>query len=289
MTNDDAARIERLERRLERERAAREQAEAIAERGMRDLWQNNRTLEARVAARTAELAASLDAATMAADAKERFLGDLGHELNTPLHAALGRLELIDASALGEMDQTRLREVGDNVSMLAESLGGLIELAAATGAPAPGDSEVMRLSAWLDGVIARWTRPAAARGQLLVPSITSGDGHDVDGAEVRLDWRRAHKIIDALLANVTEHAEPGAVSIEIGVDGDQVSIVVSDSGPGMNAEELATAREPFVRFGSGAGRGIGLAIVHRLAVSAGGTLDLGGDGATVAAVTLHRSE
>ena len=67
MTSDD--RVERLERRVERERRAREEAEAIAERGMRDLWLANRDLESRVAERTAELELSLQAATMAGQAR----------------------------------------------------------------------------------------------------------------------------------------------------------------------------------------------------------------------------
>lgn len=279
MTDDHADRAERLERRLERERAAREEAESIAERGMRDLWQNNRTLEARVAERTAELEASLDAATVAAEAKERFLADLGHDLNTPLHAALGRLELIDTDALAEPDQVRLQDVRDSVSELAASLGGLIELAAATGAPAPGDIERVSPSEWLDGVIERWTRPAAAQGQLLVPSVNGGD------ESVALDWRRVRRIVDALLTNVVEHAQPGAVLLDVNADAERVSIVVTDSGPGMNAEELATAREPFVRFASGTGGGIGLAVAHRLAVSAGGSLELDGEGLTRVSVTL----
>ena len=47
--------VERLEARLERERRARRQAEAIAERGMRELWETNRELQLRIDARTGQL------------------------------------------------------------------------------------------------------------------------------------------------------------------------------------------------------------------------------------------
>ena len=280
--DDVAARIDRLERRLQRERAAREQAEAIAERGMRDLWQTNRTLETRVAERTVELEGSLAAATMAADAKERFLAELGHELNTPLHAVLGLLELVDAEVLEPVDQERVREVRDHAETLSGLLQGLVELAGAEGAPAPADVETKNVSAWLDTVIDEWTRPAAMRGQLLVPSVVGGE------LDVALDWRRLTKITGALLHNVVEYADAGAVDVSVTAADGSIDVVVTDSGPGMSADDLARALEPFLRhgLGVGAGAGIGLPVAQRLASGANGTLDIECDGAgTRATVSL----
>jgi len=259
-------RIERLERRLAREREAREQAERIAEHGMRDLWQTNRTLEARVAERTVELQRSLASATMAAEAKERFLAELGHELNTPLHAVLGLLELINAAVLAPSDQGRLEEVRDHAVTLSELLRGLVELAGAEGAPAPSDIERGSASAWLDSLIDEWTRPAAMRGQLLVPSV-EGD------RDISMDWRRLTKIAGALLSNVVQHASSGAVDIAVVVTSQAIELRVSDSGPGMSSDQLATAVEPFVRYGDEPGVGIGLTVAHRLALGAGGVLDV----------------
>ncbi|TFH16883.1 MAG: hypothetical protein E4H05_06745 [Acidimicrobiales bacterium] len=121
----DQERIQRLERRLERERRAREEAEQIAERGMRDLWLANQELEARVAARTVDLERSLRAAHMASEAKETFLAELGHELATPLHAVLGLLELIDSDTLAGDDRARLEQAATNARQLADLLFGLI--------------------------------------------------------------------------------------------------------------------------------------------------------------------
>ena len=60
----DAADVERLEARLERERRARRQAEVIAERGMRELWETNRDLQERVVARTHQLERQLSALSL---------------------------------------------------------------------------------------------------------------------------------------------------------------------------------------------------------------------------------
>ena len=276
MTEEDPGgeaieRIARLERRVQREREAREQAERIAEHGMRDLWQTNRGLEERVAERTAELQRSLAAATMAAEAKERFLAELGHDLTTPLHAVLGLLELIDETVLDPADQGRVDEVQKHAMTLSELLRGLVDLAGAEGAPAPADLEVNTASAWLDALVDEWTRPAAMNGQLLVPSVAGGE------REFTIDWTRLTKIVGALLSNAVRHGSPGTIDVAAVVAPHEIEVTVGDSGPGMSTEERITALEPFVRHGDGTGIGIGLSVAHRLALGASGTLELASDG------------
>ena len=264
---DDHARVERLERRLDRERTAREQAERIAERGMRDLWETNRGLEERVAERTRELNRSLAAATMAAEAKERFLAELGHELTTPLHAVVGLVELIDAEPLSSEDRARLVEARSNAVRLAELLRGLVDLAGAEGASGSADVTAVSPATWLDALVEQWTRPAARRGQLLVPET------DATSGEVHADWTRLTRVADAALANVVDHATAGSVDVSVRVDADGVELTVSDGGPGMSQEQVATAAEPFVKHAESGGVGIGLAIAARLAASGGGRLEI----------------
>lgn len=266
-------RILRLERRLERERSAREQAERIAEHGMRDLWQINRDLEVRVAERTVELEGLLATANMASAAKERFLADLGHELTSPLHAVLGLLELVDSSTLGSDDQTRIDEVRRHATTLSELLRGLVDLAGATGPPMPADITTRSASSWIDELVDGWTLAAAIRGQLLVPSVVGVD------EPVALDWRRLDRIVHAVLANANQHAGPGTIEIVVTVEQASLEVCVSDSGPGVTDEVTATAFEPFVKHGDGGGVGIGLSIAHRLAVGVGGDVEMSSDGAT----------
>lgn len=266
----DQERIERLEARVARERRAREEAEAIAERGMRDLWLVNRSLEERVAERTAELSQSVRAARVAADAKEAFLAELGHELATPIHAVIGLVELIDASVLGGEDRHRLEQIEENARALSELLVGLVEIAGASGDSRPDDVANRSPLRWLDETVDRWVKPAAGRGQLLVPSCEHGED------ELALDWARLGRMVDVVLDNVVQHAGPGPVDIGVDVDVDTVTVVVRDAGPGMSAEQIASAAEPFVRQGEGRSLGIGLAIACRLAESAGGSFQLASD-------------
>jgi signal transduction histidine kinase len=280
---DDAMkRVARLERRLERERAAREEAEQIAERGMRDLWTANRELEDRVAQRTAELRQSLAAVTMATQAKERFLAELGHELTTPLHAVLGILELTDPSSLDEINRNNLEAVRTHSLQLAELLHGLVELAGAEGAPTTETFVEQRPVDWLDAAINDWTKRAAIRGQLLVPTTTGAPEGTVD------DWLRLRRMLDAVMSNATTHAGPGAINISLDVADDHFTLTVNDAGPGMTPDQAATSVEPFVSHGTNPGVGIGLTIADRLARAAGGSLDLRSEAAgTTVTMTLPR--
>jgi signal transduction histidine kinase len=279
----DDQQIRRLERRIERERRARLDAEQIAERGLRDLWLANQELESRVAERTIELERSLRAARMASEAKEAFLAELGHDLATPLHAVLGLLELIDRDKLAGDDRARLEQAAISARQLADLLFGLVELAGAEGSVTSDEIETIAPMVWLDQLVETWTRRAASAGQLLVPICNAPT------RPVAAPWARLRQVVDLLLDNAVVHAGPGILRVELAIDesgagpgSGSVACAVVDSGPGLDEHQLAAAVEPFVSFDDRGRLGIGLALASRLANSAGGTLELASDGASTRA-------
>ena len=276
-------RIRRLERRVERERTARAEAERIAEDGMRSLWSANRELEQRVAERTAELEASLVSATVSARAKERFLADLGHDLATPLHNVLGLLELVDTECLSPTDRERIEGASAQAARLADLLRGLVDLAGADSKPTSDELTTRHPGRWLDDAVESWTLSAARRAQLLVPSASGQRG------EVRANWGRLRRSFDAALSNVVTHAGPGAVDVDLHVGDDVITLEIVDAGPGITPSLLDTVTEPFVASGPSAGAGIGLALADRLLRSAGGSLSATvDDGRTTVRLELTRS-
>jgi signal transduction histidine kinase len=98
----------------------------------------------------------------------------------------------------------------------------------------------------------------------------GDGH-------------LEQILDNLIANALEALSAGnQVTVTTAATASGAQVIVSDNGPGMNAEDRERA---FLRFSTSNpnGTGLGLAIVHRLVTSNGGTANLTqtpGDGLTV---------
>lgn len=277
--------IDRLERQLDRERRARRESELIAERGMRELWLANRSLDERVAERTRALEVSLEAAQAAARAKESFLAHLGNELCTPLHAALGNLELLDQQMLADDDRVRFATVGRSLHQLSGLLEGLMTLAASEGVATGVVMETATPGEFLDDLSMRWQRRLAERGQLMVVELAGELGALV------ADWRRLSRVADALLDNVVQHAHPGRAVVALKVADGLLVLEVNDSGPGIPAEMWGLVTTPFFRLdadpGSAkAGAGVGLAVAQRLMEGAGGSLQVSStDGGTTVVVTL----
>lgn len=273
-SSDD--RVARLERRLDRERRARLEAERIAEEGMRSLWFSNQELERRVAERTVELERSLRAAEMATEAKESFLDELGHRLATPLHAIVGLAELIDDEGLSTGQRERLEALHAHVVALGELVHGLTDLAGAQGGSAPGAMSPRSAADWLDEVVADWQRTLLGSGKLLVVDDRCPN------TPMIADWARLRVMCNAALDNVVRFAEAGRVRFELWHEpaptaGTVVAFAVTDVGPGLGPDEIAAARQPFVRLRPGGRLGVGLAIVERLALSGGGWMAMSSGG------------
>jgi len=146
--------IARLQRRLRRETAARLEAEAIAERGLRDLFQRQQeiSLLERIAVAANEAASVDDAMRHALDAVCRYTGwPLGHLLLVREGAGIG---LLDSTGVwhdesdGRYDALRaLTEsigFGDDIGLPGQVLRSALPAWANAGAPNAGDYPRMPL-------------------------------------------------------------------------------------------------------------------------------------------------
>jgi signal transduction histidine kinase len=81
----------------------------------------------------------------------------------------------------------------------------------------------------------------------------------------------------LLDNALTHTPPGtSVNLNVGADGDQALIIVSDTGSGIDVEHLDHIFERFYRPDQSrarvsGGTGLGLAIARWIAATHGGTI------------------
>jgi signal transduction histidine kinase len=204
-------------------------------------------------------------------ANERRLVDrASHELRTPL--AIQRIDL-DVALSGPRTVEELTNTLTSVSVENEHLtrltGDLLVLSRARGGVLPVRRAEVALPELLDD--------ARRRHGLL-----NGDGVHVafqaPDCVVRVDAVWFRQALDNLLDNALRHTPAGGrVEVRADVQGDVLSVVVEDTGPGFDEALLGTAVEPFVRSAGGVGgprgsAGLGLAVVSTIARAHGGRLE-----------------
>ncbi len=225
--DESLERIRRLERRVARERAARQEAETIAERLTTDRWDQRQMLQERLEARTLELQAARDAATDAASDRERVLSELSHSLRTSLSALFFELESLSADE--PMGERRLAAMAQALAEMRDprderALDAAVpDRRAPRGEPAPsatGRRQVASLSSVLEEHEERWQLAAAQAGKLLMVDLAPGSADLATPDPEALDSTVMDAITDlsesddAVLELRLARSESGGVAVEL---------------------------------------------------------------------------
>ena len=205
------------------------------------------------------MAARLDAQMTG---QKRFLGDVAHELCSPL----ARLQLA-TGILAERAPADLRDTVTDVRDEVQQMGALVnELLAFTKAglqPRQAELAPVPLPALAGEVIGR--EDTTGRVLLDLPVETT----------VRADASLLARALGNLVRNALRYAgESGPVRVTATRAGGTVVITVDDEGPGVPPADLDRLGEPFfrpelARTREGGGVGLGLAIVRSSIAACGG--------------------
>ena len=201
------------------------------------------------------------------------MADVSHQLRTPLAALRLRLDVLSQDSDTETAE-ELAGAQDEIARLSHLVDGLLALARAENVLVEPVS--IRVDEVTRDRAAAWRPVAEERGVELRQSCTgpvlamAGEGH-------------LEQILDNLLANALDVVPAGGhVQVSVAAEGDGARVVVADDGPGMSPRQQEMAFRRFVSSTPG-GAGLGLAIVHRLVTSNGGSAalsDTPGGGLTV---------
>ncbi|CCQ17466.1 Sensory receptor [Rhodococcus sp. AW25M09] len=213
------------------------------------------------------MARDVEAATTA---QRRLVADTAHALRNPLAALRIRLDVLGMRVPDAATESHLRTTAE-VDRLSAVVDDLLVLAAAE-MPTRQDTTGCDVGATIVDRVEFWSSTIAVAG--IDAQVEEPD--DADNHVAALPEDDLIRILDALLSNTTKYAGTGSV-VQIGhrASEDGITIWVSDTGPGVPADELPMIADRFFRASSaqGAGTGLGLAIVHALTERAGGHLQV----------------
>ena len=257
---------------IERERALLRQSED-------QLQRLNGELEARVRQRTVELELARDQAQQANRAKTGFLSNMSHELRTPMNAVLGFAHLLVSDPRDPLTATQ-RVYAQNIGRAGEHLMGLINELLDMAHIEAGKLQVELQAVDLLPLLAdcqQLVAVDAAEKDVRVTGIALADGAARRWA-VHADPKRVLQVVVNLLSNAIKYnRRGGSVTLRLEDRGNQVCLIVQDTGRGLSPEQQSRLFQPFERAGaeqSGIpGSGIGLALSRRITEMMGGELGL----------------
>ena len=204
-------------------------------------------------------------------ARREFIANASHELRTPLFTLGGHLELLVHEDLDDATRVEfLGRMGDQVDRLTKLAGELLDLSRLDAGRLRVDRDPVDLSHVAELLVEEFEARAQGSEHRLDPEI--------DGSATGLgDEQRILQVGRALVENALRHTPAGTrVRVRTSRDGEQVSLVVEDDGPGIDPGEAVQVFERFYR-GDGTGRasgsGLGLAIARELAEAMQGEIAL----------------
>ncbi|CAB3755624.1 ATP-binding protein [Paraburkholderia humisilvae] len=208
--------------------------------------------------------------------QRNFFAAMSHEIRTPMNALLGNLELLSRSPDLEQHEPRVRAVGMAADSLRRIVNDILDFSKI-------DAGMMKLVNEpfdpLDDLenLALTYAPLAEGRPLNFHAYLSPALHRVWCG----DSTRIVQIVNNLLSNAFKFTSSGRVTLSAHVPPDEAGhdrlvCRVSDSGIGMDAQQVARIFKPFVqaepgtasRFG---GTGLGLSICVRLCELMGGQI------------------
>lgn len=215
-----------------------------------------------------------DEAAAAHEAKSRFLAAVSHELRTPLNAILGFSDILAGEYFGKLENDRQREYVQLIRQSGAHLLSVVNAMLDMSKIEAGRYELVLEPFMIADAVFECEQmlslQAENKGVRLTSRVARGLG------EVVADGRAIRQVLINLVGNAIKFTQGGgAVIIDASREGDDLKIVVSDTGIGIAPEKMALIGRPFTQVHADLSRayegsGLGLSLVKGLTALHGGT-------------------
>jgi signal transduction histidine kinase len=215
-----------------------------------------------------------EAAESANRAKSEFLANMSHELRTPLNAIIGYSELLQEEAKDRNDDvlfddlSKVRNAGNHLLGL---ICNILDLSKVEAGKMELDLQETSLDELLSSVGDTIQHLVAKNGNAF--EVTNSAAV----AKFTTDSQKLSQSLLNLLGNAAKFTRGGKVRLEVTQESTGwLNFIVSDTGIGMNADQMNKILEPFTQGDTSTtkkygGTGLGLAITKRFSELLGGRL------------------
>lgn len=200
--------------------------------------------------------------------RKKIILTLSHDIRGPLNAIGGSAEL----AMDTREKKRRDSYLKNILLLCKHilhlLNNLLDVYRLNEAKETRNDVPFRLSTLLDRIVSGMNCVVNNKGLLFT--------HEFKGTDVKVtgDVDRIEQIIDNLLGNALKFTERGTISFTAAYAGGTLTMEVSDTGIGMDEEQLERIFTPFERGTTHVeGFGLGLPITKGLVRLLNGTISV----------------
>lgn len=230
----------------------------------------------------------LEQAKRASDEKSSFLANMSHEIRTPMNAIFGFTQLLSSSVTNPIEREWISAIKKSGQLLLSLINDVLDLSKIEAGKLQLHLQPTNVRELVNETVEMFLPATRDKGIVLANEID----HDLN-EPLMLDGQRLRQILLNLLSNATKYTESGGIEVRLStsLDADenfrQLTIQVSDSGVGIDAEQLSQIFEPFHQAQGPDGKlrqgtGLGLSICKRLVDVMGGKITVNssvGKGAT----------
>ena len=200
--------------------------------------------------------------------KDEFLASMSHELRTPLNAILGLSEALQEEVYGPLtvkQHRSLRTIEESGKHLLELITDILDLSKIESGKMELQKAPTSLANLCESSLNFVRQQAYQKNLILSSKIAQSLG------VIEVDERRIRQVLVNLLSNAVKFTPDGgevSLEVELNLDAEVVELSVTDTGIGIDPEDLDRLFQPFVQLDSSlsrryAGTGLGLALVRSL--------------------------